>query len=55
MKQISNNDHGNSKLHPFGKHGEHAHDYVLDKNGVPRHCKPRELNDDERKDNGDML
>ena len=55
VKQISNNDHGNSKLHPFGKHGEHAHDYVLDKNGVPRHCKPRELNDDERKDNGDML
>ena len=55
VKQISNNDHGNPKLHPFGKHGEHAHDYVLDKNGIPRHSKPRELSDDERKDNGDML
>ena len=28
IKQISNNDHGNPTLHPFGKSGEHAHDYT---------------------------
>ena len=27
-KQISNNDHGNAKRHPYGNKGEHAHDYV---------------------------
>lgn len=54
-KQISNNDHGKPKQHPFGKHGEHAHDYYLDKNGIPRHGKARELTDDEKKDNGDII
>lgn len=27
-KQISNNSHNNPKQHPYGRHGEHAHDYV---------------------------
>ncbi len=54
-KQISNHDHGHPKQHPFGKHGEHAHDYVLDKNGISRHGKAREMTDEEKKDNGDMI
>lgn len=54
-KQISNHDHGHPKQHPFGKHGEHAHDYVLDKNGIPRHGKAREMTDEEKKDNGDII
>ncbi len=55
IKQISNNDHGNPKLHPFGKKGEHAHDYFWDENNSLTRSKPRELNDDETKDNGDFL
>ena len=30
IKQISNNDHDNPEQHPFGNHGEHAHDYIYD-------------------------
>ena len=54
-KQISNHDHGHPKQHLFGKYGEHAHDYVLDENGIPRHGKAREMTDEEKKENGDML
>lgn len=54
-KQISNNDHGKPKAHPFGKNGEHAHDYVYDENGNLISRKPRELTDDERKENSDIL
>lgn len=55
MKQISNHNHGNGKIHPFGKHGEHAHDYYTDKNGNPIHGDARELTDKERKENSDIL
>ena len=34
-KQISNTDHGHKKESKFGKHGEHAHDYFIDENGIP--------------------
>lgn len=54
-KQISNNDHGNPKNHPYGKHGEHAHDYVYDENGKLVSRYPRELTDEERKENDDIL
>lgn len=54
-KQISNHDHGHPKQHPYGKHGEHAHDYVFDKNGVLRRSNGRELTDQERKENSDIL
>lgn len=30
-KEITNHDHNYPKKHPFGKHGEHAHDYEWDK------------------------
>lgn len=53
-KQIANNNHGNSKMHPYGRNGEHAHDYVYDKDGKVRRTT-RELTEDERKENADIL
>ena len=55
IKQISNNDHGHPKQHNYGKNGEHAHDYIYDKNGKLIGRPTRELNDKERKENGDIL
>ena len=52
--QICNNDHGKPKQHPFGINGEHSHDYTWDNNkykGRPT----REINENERKENGDIL
>lgn len=54
-KQIANNNHGNSKQHPFGKNGEHAHDYIYDKNGKLFNRTTRELTAEERKENSDIL
>lgn len=54
-KQISNNDHGFSNSHNYGKHGEHAHDYIYDDSGNLIDRPIRELNDKERKENGDIL
>lgn len=53
--QISNNNHGTPKLHPFGKHGEHAHDYIYDSSGKFMGRSIRELTDHERKENADIL
>lgn len=53
-KQIANNNHGNSKMHPYGKNGEHAHDYVYDENGKVKRTT-RELTEYERKENADIL
>lgn len=53
-KQISNNDHGHKAESVFGNHGEHAHDYIYDKDGNV-HRIPRELTDAERKENQDIL
>ena len=54
--QISNNDHGNVAESKYGKHGEHAHDYILtsDKKSVESR-KSRELYDYEREGNSDIL
>lgn len=54
-KQISNNDHGHSQARKYGKHGEHAHDYIYDDTGKLIGRPIRELNDKERKENGDIL
>lgn len=53
-KQISNNNHGNPKQHPYGKNGEHAHDYVYE-DGKLIDRPTRELTEDERKENQDIL
>lgn len=54
-KQISNNDHGRPKGHDYGEHGEHAHDYIYDDSNKLIGRPTRELNDTERKENGDIL
>lgn len=54
-KQISNYNHGNPKKHPYGVHGEHAHDYIYDENGNLKRGKARELTNNEKKENGDIL
>ena len=54
IKQISNHNHGNAGRHPFGKNGEHAHDYVWEKGKLVG--RPvRELSESERKENRDIL
>lgn len=47
--------HGNPKTHPYGEHGEHAHDYTWDENGKLKARTTRELTKDEREGNGDIL
>lgn len=54
-KQISNNNHGNPKMHPYGQSGEHAHDYVYDDAGKLTGRPTRELTEEERKENADIL
>jgi len=54
MRQISNGPHGNRKNHPFGKNGEHAHDIVWE-NGKIVSRFPRELTEEERRENRDIL
>lgn len=54
VKQVSNNDHGNKKQHPYGTNGEHAHD-VIWKNGKVVGRPTRELTEQERKENSDIL
>ncbi len=54
-KQISNHNHGNPKNHDYGEHGEHAHDYIYDENGNLVDRTIRELSDEERKENSDIL
>lgn len=53
-KQITNNNHGNAKQHPFGLKGEHAHDIVWDGDKVVDR-RVRELSEEERKENADIL
>lgn len=53
-KQITNNDHGNPKYHPFGSKGEHAHDIIWADGKIVSRPK-RELTEAERKENGDIL
>lgn len=54
IKQISNHNHGNAKRHPFGEKGEHAHDYIWEDDKLTG--RPvREITEDERKENSDIL
>ncbi len=52
--QINSADHGNKKKHPFGVHGEHAHDIVW-KDGKIDSRIARELTEQERKEHADIL
>ncbi len=54
-KQISNNDHGHKDESVFGKHGEHAHDYDYEQPSSDPRKRARELTEQERKENADIL
>lgn len=53
--QIHSGDHKSPKLHPYGQHGEHGHDFIRDEKGKIIDRTTRELTDEERKENGDIL
>lgn len=53
-QQIHSGSHANPKQHPYGKNGEHAHDYEWE-NGKITNRTTRELTEKERKENGDIL
>lgn len=55
VRQISNNGHGHKKEEAMGVHGEHAHDYFWDADGNMTRGEARELTDQERRDNSDIL
>ena len=42
-------------MHPYGKHGEHAHDYEWDETGKLKSRTTREITEEERKEGGDFL
>ena len=48
-------NHGNPKHHSFGEHGEHIDLYEWNEDGSVKRIKRRELTDDERKENEDIL
>lgn len=53
--QVSDNDHGHKKESEFGKHGEHAHRYIIGQNGNPKRSEAIEVPDYVRKALGDKL
>lgn len=54
--QISNNGHDHKKEGSIGRHGEHAHDYFWNEDGtLKKRCPARELNENERRDNADII
>lgn len=52
--QVHSGGHGNLKMHPYGEHGEHAHDYEW-KNGKIVNRITRNLKEKERQENKDIL
>lgn len=54
-KDLHTDDHGNPKWHSLGQHGEHAHDYEWNDDGTLKNKTTREITDEERKRNGDIL
>lgn len=54
IKDVHVSDHGNPKQHPYGKHGEHANEFHWE-NGKPVSKTTRELNEEERAENNDIL
>lgn len=53
-KQTHSGSHANPKQHPYGKNGEHAHDYEW-KDGQIANRITRELTEEERKESADIL
>lgn len=54
-KDVNTTAHGNPKMHSYGENGEHVHMYEWDSNGNLKSRTTRELTDEERKENSDIL
>lgn len=54
-KDIHLTNHGNPKRHPFGEHGEHVDLYEWNDDGSMKSVERRELTEEERKENEDIL
>lgn len=54
-KEIQTGNHGNPKHHPYGKRGEHVHEYEWDENQRLKNKTTRELTETERRENEDIL
>lgn len=52
---LHTNDHGNPKMHDYGKNGEHAHDYDWNEDGSLKNKTTRNISDEEKERNGDIL
>lgn len=55
IRQVHSGNHGNAKMHPYGDHGEHGHDFIRDDSGKLIGRVQRELKEWERKENADIL
>lgn len=53
--QIHSGNHGNPKRHPYGKYGEHAHDYTWKFGSKKPDRKDREISEEERVQHSDIL
>ncbi|WP_101698508.1 phage minor capsid protein [Clostridium minihomine] len=54
-RQTHSGPHSSLVKHPYGQHGEHAHDYVWIEGQKRPNRTTRELTPDERKESGDIL
>ncbi len=55
-KELHTTDHGNTKEHPYGNHGEHIHYYEWDdETGQKLTERREEISDEIRKENNDIL
>lgn len=52
---LHTNDHGNPKMHNYGKNGEHAHDYDWNEDGSLHNKTTRSITDEEKERNSDIL
>lgn len=55
IKDIHVNDHGNPKHHPYGNKGEHVVEYIWNDDLTLKRKIHRELTDQEREENSDIL
>ena len=53
--EIHTDNHGNPKQHPYGKSGEHCHSYSWNDDGTLLSKDERDLTDEERRENRDIL
>ena len=54
-KDLHTTNHGYPKQHAYGEHGEHIHEYEWDDEGRLKNKTTRDLTDEERERNGDIL